>query len=301
MAYHPFRHLGLKFLSIALAVAVWLAVGNQRLVERSLRVPLEFHDVPAGLEIVSNPPDTLEVRLRGPSNLVARVVPGEAVAVLNLESAREGTRLFHVLPAEVRVPYGVQVAQVNPSAVSLTFERSLARDVPVRPAVEGEPAAGYTIGRISSQPAVVRVVGPASRIAELKHATTEPVSVARAKSNVVDKVTVGVDDPLVRIREVQAAVVTVEVLPRAVERRLEQVSVAARNTGRGRSTHVIPSTVAVVLRGTEATLSSLGSVEAYVDVAALGAGRYQLPVRVGSVGGIEVIRTDPAMVDVRIR
>ena len=40
MAYHPFRHFGLKVLSIALAGAIWLTVGDQRAIERPMRVPL---------------------------------------------------------------------------------------------------------------------------------------------------------------------------------------------------------------------------------------------------------------------
>ena len=39
-----------------------------------------------------------------------------------------GTRLFHLLADEVRVPYGVQVSQVNPSAMPLTFEQSATQD-----------------------------------------------------------------------------------------------------------------------------------------------------------------------------
>jgi hypothetical protein len=34
------------------------------IVERSLRVPLEFRNIPEALEIVGNPPDTVDVRLR---------------------------------------------------------------------------------------------------------------------------------------------------------------------------------------------------------------------------------------------
>jgi len=61
MAYHPFRHLGLKILSIALAGAIWLTVGDQRAVERTMRVPLEYHNLPAKLELMNSPPDTVEV------------------------------------------------------------------------------------------------------------------------------------------------------------------------------------------------------------------------------------------------
>ena len=97
MAYHPFRHLGLKILSIALAGAIWLTVGDQRAVERTMRVPLEYHNLPANLELMASPPDTVEVRLRGPSGTIGRLLPGEVVAVLDLTAARPGTRLFHML------------------------------------------------------------------------------------------------------------------------------------------------------------------------------------------------------------
>ena len=102
--------------------------------------------MPDGLELVANPPDSVEVRLRGPSSALGRLLPGEVVAVLDLQSARAGTRLFHLLADEVRVPYGVQVSQVNPSSVTLTFEPSVTKTVPVVPAVDGDPAAGFRVG-----------------------------------------------------------------------------------------------------------------------------------------------------------
>ena len=113
--------------------------------------------------------------------MLARLLPSEVVGVLNLASARPGTRLFHLLTDEVRVPYGVQVAQVTPATISLSFERSGSRIVPVVPAVEGDPAAGYVAGRITSEPAVVEVVGPVSLLGDLKNATTEPVSIDQGR------------------------------------------------------------------------------------------------------------------------
>jgi hypothetical protein len=45
----PFRHLGLKALSLGLAVLLWMVVAGEEPVERGLRVPLEFQQVPSGL------------------------------------------------------------------------------------------------------------------------------------------------------------------------------------------------------------------------------------------------------------
>jgi YbbR domain-containing protein len=301
MAYHPFRHLGLKFLSIALAAAIWLVVGDQRSVERSVRVPLEFHNVPNGLELVANPPDSVEVRLRGASSALGRILPGEVVAVLDLQSGRSGTRLFHLLADEVRVPYGVQVSQVNPSSITLSFERSMTKTVPVLPAVDGDPAPGYHVGRISSVPAVVAVVGPASHVNDLKSATTEPVLIARAMAPVVDRVTVGVADELVRLAQPQTATVTVEVVPTATEKRLTGVAVEARNGPAGKAVRIAPAAVDIVVRGPSATVNGLKAVGAFVDLSGLSAGRFQLPVRIEPVANVEVARAEPASVDVRIR
>jgi hypothetical protein len=65
MRYNPFRNLGLKVLAVILATLLWITVAGEHVVERSLRVPLEFRNVPETLEIVGNTPDTVDVRLRG--------------------------------------------------------------------------------------------------------------------------------------------------------------------------------------------------------------------------------------------
>src|SRR5258706_2588395 len=110
MRYHPFRQLGLKMLAIALASLLWLTVAGEHVVERSLRVPLEFRNIPEALEIVGNTPDSVDVRLRRSSAVLSRLQSREIVAVLDLSSARTGSRLFHIRSDEGRPPFRVEVA-----------------------------------------------------------------------------------------------------------------------------------------------------------------------------------------------
>src|SRR5688500_3712008 len=49
VAYNPFKYPWLKLLSVALATLLWLTVAGDHLVERSMRVPLEFRDLPPEL------------------------------------------------------------------------------------------------------------------------------------------------------------------------------------------------------------------------------------------------------------
>jgi YbbR domain-containing protein len=214
MAYHPFRNLGLKFLSTCIAAMLWVLVAGERVVERVLRAPVEFQNLPAGLELVGNLPDTVEVRLRGSSGALSRMGAGDLAAVLDLRTARPGRRLFHLTPTQVIVPYGIDVVQVGPSTLTMEFEMSGVRTVPVEPAVEGRPAAGFEVTKVTSDPQTVQVAGPESALKRLAAAVTEPVTIVDESRSVREIVTIGVPDASLRLVTPQTAVVTVTISPR---------------------------------------------------------------------------------------
>lgn len=214
MVYHPFRNLGLKFLSICIAVLLWLIVAGERVVERVLRAPVEFQNLPNELELVGNLPDTVEVRLRGSSGALSRMGPGDLSAVLDLRTARPGRRLFHVTPTQVTVPYGVNVVQVGPSTLTMEFEMAGVRVVPVEPDIEGRPAPGYEVTKVTSDPQTVEVAGPESALKRLAAAVTEPVVITNETRSVREVVTIGVQDASLRLRSPQTAVVTVTISPK---------------------------------------------------------------------------------------
>lgn len=214
MSYHPFRNLGLKFLSTCIAAMLWLVIAGERVVERVLRAPVEFQNLPNGLELVGNLPDTVEVRLRGSSGALSRMGAGDLAAVLDLRTARPGRRLFHLTPSQVTVPYGINVVQVGPSTLTMEFEASGVRTVPVEPDIEGRPAPGFEVTSVTSDPASVEVAGPESALKRLDAVVTEPVSVNGETRSVREIVTIGVQDASLRLVTPTTAVVTVTISPR---------------------------------------------------------------------------------------
>ncbi|PYR03152.1 MAG: hypothetical protein DMF97_02605 [Acidobacteria bacterium] len=194
----PFRHLGLKLLSVVLAVLLWMTVSGEETVERGLRVPLELQQFPAGLEIMGDVPATVDVRIRGGMGVLGRLGVGDVVAMLDLRNARPGQRLFTVTPEQVRKPFGVEVVQILPSAVAMTFESSKSRSVKVVPAVDGLPAPGFVVGRLIADPASVEIVGPESAVKRATEAMTEPISVWGAREQVRETVSIGMLDPALR-------------------------------------------------------------------------------------------------------
>src|SRR5829696_5212973 len=303
MNLNPFKHLWLKVLAVLLASLLWLTVAGEHVVERTLRVPLELRNVPPQLEIVGDPPMTVDVRVRGSSAMLGRMDPGDVVAILDLQGARPGSRIFHLRTDEVKGPYGVEIAKITPSTVPLELEKSGRRSVPVIPAIDGEPAPGFVTGRSTVTPATVDVLGPESRLRALTSATTEPVSVAGQRTSVSDVVTIGVSDSSLRLTEAQTATVAVEILPAPVEHEFTGVPIRARNLGSGLSARVQPTVTRVTVRGRRQALEAMRTeaIDAFVDLAGLGPGQYNLRVQVDPTQNFGVSSTDPAVVQVTIK
>lgn len=302
MAYSPFRNVGLKFLSICIAALLWLVVAGDRVVERAMRVPIEFQNLPQGLEIIGDPLEAVDVRLRGSSGTLGRLVPGDTSAVIDLRSARPGRRLFHITTTQIKVPYGLGVVQIAPATLPITFENSAIRVVQVRPSVEGRPAPGYELGAITTDPATVEIVGPESALRGLDEALTEPVSVANATRPVREVVTVGVADPSVRLRSPQTAAVTVQIVSGAATRTITGIPIEVRNLDNGLRARANPSSIAVMVRGTDEALQTLtaSALVAHVDAAGATAGERELEVQVRAGPGLTVASVMPKNVKIRV-
>ena len=298
----PFRHLGLKLLSLGLALLLWMVVSGEETVERGLRVPLELQQVPAGLELLGEVPATVDVRVRGASGTLSRVGTGDVMAVLDLRGARAGRRLFPLTPEQMRVPFGVEVVQITPPAVAMAFELSGSREVPIMPAVDGKPAPGYVIGRMVAEPPTVEVIGPESAVKRATEVLAEPVSVTGAKGPVRETVVLGLLDPSLRLKAARSASVTVQILPAPLERTLRNRPVHLRNVGPHLDAQAVPAAVELTIRGNRDALNRVDAddVVAFIDLAGLGPGEYSLTVHADSSIDAGVMRIEPASVQVQI-
>jgi YbbR domain-containing protein len=274
MAYNPFRHFGLKALSVVIAALLWVLVGGEKIVERSLRVPLELQNMPEGIEMVGETPGTVDVRVRGSSSALGNLSAGDVMALMDLSNAVAGRRLFHLAPDDVRVP-----------------------------SIEGQPAAGFAVGQIVAEPAQVEVVGPESALQGLQQAVTEPVPIEGATSSVRESVTIGMPNSAARLKSSRNARVIVEITATRTERTIANVPVQMFHLREGRAARSTPSAVVVTVRGREDVLQRLTAttIEASVDLGGLGPGRYDLSVTVAPSRAFSIVRIDPAQVQVAIK
>lgn len=302
MAWRPFRNIGLQLAAFGLAILLWMTVSGQQ-VERNVLVQLQFRNMPASLELIGDPPRTVDVRVSGATGLISALEGYDIVATVDLTDARAGVRVFPLTTEQIRVPLGVEVKAVTPATISLTLEPGSSARVPIEPTIDGEPAAGFEVGEVTWDPENVEIIGPESHIKETPSAVTERISIEGATSDVSDTVGIGVADPLLRLREAQSARVTVRIIPGPVARFLNR-PVGFQRLAPGLRATAQPAVVAVSIRASSRVLAAIADplLRPYVDLQGLGAGQYNLPVRLDPQGAAYVVtEIQPATVAVRIR
>jgi hypothetical protein len=115
------RHWELKLLALAVSMVLWAFVVTSEKADLILAAPLELDNIPAGLEVKGDRPDSVDVQLHGLRGALARLGTDRVKARLNLAGSRAGEVTMRVLPEQITVPPGITVVRVNPSRVRLVL------------------------------------------------------------------------------------------------------------------------------------------------------------------------------------
>lgn len=291
--------LPLKLMSLAFAVLLWLLIAGERTSEMGMTVPVELQNFPRELELTGEPVNAVEVRLRASPGMIQRIVPGEVSAQVNLVGFGEGEHIVHLTEDSIRMPFGVKVVKISPAVLTFRLERTLRKMVPVQPRLLGRPAEGFEVAEVTSEPAEVRLEGPTSRMDEVESAFTEPVSVDAARDTVIETVTIGIADPLLRVLMTPRVKVTARVRQRHETRTIRGVPVELRGAAGG----IRPERVDVTLTGPATSLPEMTAADlrAFADAARVTAGRVPVTVEIASGHtGVEVKETSPPDVLLRL-
>jgi YbbR domain-containing protein len=194
-----FGNIGLKLLSLFIAVLLWMAIAREPKAEVAITVPIEFQNGPENLEISSETIPQVMVRERGPAGVVHDLGPAEVHAVIDLRAATPGEHTYDLAPNKIRAPRDVETVQVIPSQFRISFDKRLTKQVRVQPRVIGTTAPGYRLGQVTVDPETVTIAGPEKRVAAIDSVVTDPVDASGVMGSAAFSTHVYVADPLVRL------------------------------------------------------------------------------------------------------
>jgi uncharacterized protein (TIGR00159 family) len=112
----------LKVTAAAIAAMLSILSFLQPAIERALLVPVEFRNLPSGMEVAEMSHETLQVELHGRPWIMDSVDLSHLLASVDLSGGGPGPRVIRIRPEILRLPPGVDVDRVLPSTLSVRIE-----------------------------------------------------------------------------------------------------------------------------------------------------------------------------------
>ncbi|MDW7709065.1 MAG: CdaR family protein [Deferrisomatales bacterium] len=285
---------GLKLLSLAFAVLLWMFVVGEKRSEVSLSLPLELTRVPQDMVIVSRVPEAIRVRLNGPRSLLAGVNPNQLVVRLDLDGIQPGISGFEILPSRLNLPRGVEVTYISPSVITLEADAKARKVVAVRPRLRGAPAEGFEVAALRVDPEEVEVEGAQRVVQRLQEVPTELLDVTGLDGSFTRPLELAFPDP--SLRAVGRGTVRVEatIVEMRGDREFVQVPVRIPAPGLG----AVPAAVNVKLEGPVRVIARLSAADLTVELQPVGPEPLPGPawVRVVGPAGTRVVSVEPEVV-----
>jgi YbbR domain-containing protein len=294
------RNLGLRAIALVLAIGLWFFVNaGQRGVLAPMRVPISYRQLPHGLVIVNERPESVQIEVRGPRTLLSLLDPDRMLLRLDLSGVTPGQAVFKIGPEMFNVPRQTDVTRISPSQIVLDIDRIAERQVPIHVNVQGQPAAGFRVASARANPPSATVQGPSRFVFHTDSVQTSPIEVNGAKADIAQPVSLAPPSDRVTITGSQAAEAMVSIDEIIADREFRGLPVEVRDTDY--KVKVQPAKVAVTVRGPVNQLSGLnlhGSV--YVTAEDVEPGLRDLQLQIDLPDGIQLVRASPDNVRVRI-
>ena len=211
-------NLHLKLTSVFLALLLWVTINGEPKSEIRFRVPLEYRNLPKGIEVLDDTVNTIDVRLSASSSMIKRLEASDITAAIDLSDWSYGEKTYSISAANIRIPYGVGVTKITPSKVRLRFEPTEHKTVPIRARAIGRAADGHRVNLISCEPSSAELEGPEGHLSAVHFVSTDSIDLSGRSESFVKRVNLFVEGPLLRFSKIQQTDVEVRIVPSSAEK-----------------------------------------------------------------------------------
>ena len=303
-----FQGLAKKTIALALAVILWAFTNFELDVERDIGVPLHLSGLPENLIIVNNPPDSIDLSLRGQRNLLSLFVQSNKSIPVDLQKTEQGVLKIDLKRAASQiVPRGLDIVAAKPAKLSLNVDRLITKEYKVKP-VLGEPDSGYRISKkIKVVPELVQVRGPASQLVKLETLETAKIKLEGEKAEFTAPAQLQLPSQYMEVLEGGHVNVTVHIEEIILTKEFRDIDIVPRNFGELEYSTNSDLKATLVFNGPYKIINNLTSddIKVFIDGAEMGEStRKRLRVKVqypSSSNLLKLTSTSPRSIRVRVK
>lgn len=179
------ENIGLKTAAILLSVVLWIFVTSRSQSEISIDVPIEFQNIPTGLEVVNHSVKVISLNIKGQERLIKNVKTSDIRVYINLSKAKKGESIYHITRDNIKLHHAITVMNISPSSVKVITEETITKTVKVMPVITGDPESGYYVKSIDVVPQTVVIEGIRSEIRKVNNIKTEPLDITGVNETLI--------------------------------------------------------------------------------------------------------------------
>jgi YbbR domain-containing protein len=176
---------GLKLTALVITLGLWFGVtGLSTPTEKRFNVPL-VPSISNNAEITNALPPEVDLVLSGDKRKLEQLNKTDLTATLDLTDVPPGDRVISLTAENVYVnlPPGIKLSEIQPGRIAVNLEAVEEKELEVRAATKGAPAAGFEVYTSIVSPPRVKVRGPASVIQAFDSVETAKIDVTGKKSD----------------------------------------------------------------------------------------------------------------------
>jgi len=261
------NNIGKKVLAIVIAISLWLVANLQHDIEKNIAIDVNYANLPPGLVVVNNPPEKLNLRVRGPRSQLSSITAKNMLFTIDLSNIADGMSKFEIGTDQITPPRDVQVTGVSPAEIKIEADKLAEKKVQVEPSI-GPPEMGYEIiGKPQVSPSTARIEGPKNLLSKINSITTDPVSVEGEKSKFTIEVPLRSPYSTVNILGDNTVKVTIDIKEKTLEKEFNDLNISYINFDDFEFETNGNTTTELAFEGPFSIINNLNSndIELYVD------------------------------------
>lgn len=167
----------LKFISVIMAIFLWVYVLNSEKVKFEKTVALEYI-LPSDMMFSQKPIQEVVFMIEGPRAFVKNVAEREDKLIIDLNrqrSRKQTSFSIDIVPTQLNLPFGMVVERVLPRKIQIKLEKRASKVVPIKARLVGRLPNELLLTKSEVTPSEVEIYGPVSVIKKLKQIQTQPI------------------------------------------------------------------------------------------------------------------------------
>ena len=212
---------GLLVLALAIAIFLWGIASGTSNAERGFDIPVVLDRLPDSMVVTDQSSDAVNVRVMGSRAVLRSLATEKYKYEIDVSGGKPGVAVYDIELAKIDLPRGASFVAHSPSRVQVRFEKKGRKAVPVRPELEGTPAAGFRLTQVEVDPPEVSLIGAWSQVMRLNDVGTDAIDLTGINSETTREVRISPQRGNVRVADDGPVTVRLMIEPETLPETLE--------------------------------------------------------------------------------